>query len=54
MKAKAKEYDPMVDRRADFMYNYLDYDSDRIRTRNKFVDEMNKKTTLEDITFRIK
>lgn len=31
------------------MYNYLDYDNDRSRVRERFVKEMNKKTTLTDI-----
>ena len=31
------------------MFNYLDYDNDRVRIRERFVKEMNKKTTLEDI-----
>lgn len=31
------------------MYNYLDYDNDRHRVRERFVNEMNQKTTLEDI-----
>lgn len=31
------------------MFNYLDFNSDRIPLRNKFIDEMNKKTTIEDI-----
>ena len=31
------------------MYNYLDYKSDRHRVRERFVNEMNKKTSLEDI-----
>ncbi len=43
---KAKTYDPMVDRRAEFMYNYVDYDSDRLRVRSRFIDEINKKTTI--------
>ena len=31
------------------MYNYLDYDNDRKKIRDKFLNEMNKKTTLKDI-----
>jgi len=31
------------------MYNYLDYDNDRVRIRERFIKEMNKKTTLKDI-----
>ena len=33
----------------DFMYNHLDYDSDRSVVRAKFMNEVNKRTTLEDI-----
>lgn len=31
------------------MYSYFDYDNDRARVRQRFLDEMNKKTTLKDI-----
>jgi hypothetical protein len=31
------------------MYSYLDYDNDRTRVREKFINEMNKKTSLQDI-----
>jgi hypothetical protein len=31
------------------MYNYMDYNNDRARVRDRFMKEMNKKTTLEDI-----
>ncbi len=31
------------------MYNYLDYKGDRHKVRQRFLNEMNKKTTLEDI-----
>jgi hypothetical protein len=31
------------------MYNYTDYDNDRNNVRQKFIKEMNKKTTLKDI-----
>ena len=41
--------DEMIKRRAEFMYTYLDYDNDRVRVRNRFINEMNKKTTLKDI-----
>jgi hypothetical protein len=33
----------------DYMYNYLDFDHDRAVVRNKFLNEMNKRTTLADI-----
>lgn len=31
------------------MYNYLDFDHDRAKVRNRFLKEMNKRTTLKDI-----
>jgi len=31
------------------MYNYLDYDGDRTKVRGKFLNEMNKRTSLSDI-----
>lgn len=33
----------------DFMYNHLDFMHDRAKVRDKFLKEMNKKTTLVDI-----
>ena len=44
-----RQIDEMKKTRAEFMYNYMDYQSDRIRVRNRFLDQMNKKTTLKDI-----
>jgi len=35
--------------RVEFMYNYLDFKNDRHRVRERFMKEMNKKTTIEDI-----
>lgn len=31
------------------MYSYLDFDHDRLRVRSKFLNEMNKRTSLADI-----
>jgi hypothetical protein len=31
------------------MYNYFDYDNDRIKVRERFLKEAEKKTTLKDI-----
>lgn len=31
------------------MYNYLDYESDRYRIRERFARHCNQKTTIEDI-----
>jgi len=47
--AVAKEWDDHMTPRVDFMYNYLDFYNDRHRVRERFVNEINKKTTLEDI-----
>ena len=33
----------------EYMYNYLDFDNERQDVRNKFLKEMNKRTTLADI-----
>lgn len=45
----ASETDPMIKIRANFMFSFLDYENDRVPLREKFISEMNKKTTLEDI-----
>lgn len=44
-----KQKDEMRKARAEFMYNFFDYDNDRTRVRERFLAEMNKKTTLKDI-----
>jgi hypothetical protein len=49
LKRVAEERDPTIERRADFMFSFLDYDNDRYKVREKFIKEMNKKTTLDDI-----
>ena len=33
----------------DFMYNYLDFDNDRSQVRNRFLTQLNRRTTLQDI-----
>ena len=33
----------------EFMYNFVDFDQDKIEARQKFLKEMNKKATLADI-----
>jgi hypothetical protein len=38
-----------MEAKLDFMYNYLDYDNDRSKVHTKFLMEMNKRATLEDI-----
>ena len=41
--------DALLARRAEFMYNFFDYDNDRERVRTRFLEEANKRTTLKDI-----
>lgn len=48
-KYAAEQHDEWVQPRAEFMYNYLDYGHDRAKVRERFLNEMNKKTTIEDI-----
>ena len=48
-KYHAEQYDPWIEERVEFMYNYLDYDNDRYYLREKFAHEMHKKTTLKDV-----
>ena len=45
----AEEYDAWLSNRVEFMYDFLDFDTERHRIRNKFLQEMHKKTTLKDI-----
>ena len=45
----ADEYDTWMRKRVEFMYSYLDFDYDRARIRDRFLEQMNKKTTLRDI-----
>lgn len=39
----------MMDYKLEFMYDHLDYDNDRVKVRKKFLEEVNKRVTLEDI-----
>ena len=39
----------MFKRRAEFMYSYFDYDNDRSRVRERFVNDLHKKITLKEI-----
>ena len=45
----AEDHDNWMKRRVEFMYDYMDFDNDRSRVRQRFLDEMHKKTTLKDI-----
>lgn len=45
----AEEYDEWIKPRVEFMYTYLDYDTDRSKMRYKFLAEMHKKTSVKDI-----
>lgn len=38
-----------MEEKLDYMYHALDYDHDRARVRDKFLKEVNKRTTLADI-----
>ena len=44
-----KKKDERMNYKLDFMYNHMDYDHDRAKVRSKFLDEINRRTTLEDI-----
>lgn len=44
-----KYKDPIMVERAEFMYNYLDYDNDRSAVRQRFTKNYNKKASLRDI-----
>lgn len=45
----ADQWDDHIQPRVEFMYNYLDFYNDRHTVRERFVKEINKKTTLEDV-----
>jgi len=47
----SEQHDPWIKERLDFMFDYFDYKNDRTRVRERFVQNMNKKTTVEDIGF---
>ena len=46
---EADQHDEWIVPRVEFMYNYLDFKNDRHRVRERFIKQMNKKTTIEDI-----
>lgn len=41
--------DERMDERLEYMYQEIDYDYDRAKVRSKFLDEVNRRTTLKDI-----
>lgn len=45
----ADEHDAWVKDRVEFMYDYLDFNTERKQIRLKFLNEMHKKTSLKDI-----
>ena len=45
----AEEYDRWIKRRVEYMYDYIDFDNERVNVRNRFLNEMHKKTTMQDI-----
>lgn len=48
-KEEAELHDAWLKPKIDFMFNYLDFESDRDRTRQRFNQEMHRKSTIEDI-----
>ena len=44
-----EQQDKWMGDKIDYMYNYLDFDHERETVRRKFLQEMNKRTTLQDI-----
>lgn len=48
-KSVIEEQDDWMSAKIDYMYNYMYFDHDRARVREKFLKEMNKRTTLLDI-----
>jgi DNA-directed RNA polymerase sigma subunit (sigma70/sigma32) len=46
---EAEAHDEWIRPRVEYMYNYLDYDSDRHRVRQRFLLHANRKSTIEDI-----
>lgn len=49
----ATEFDKDMKERVELMYSYDDFTHERYTLRNKFLTEMNKKTTLKDIGFKL-
>jgi len=45
----APEYDDWMENRVTFMYDQMDFDNERFQVREKFLREMHKKTTVQDI-----
>lgn len=38
-----------MDAKLEYMYDHFDYDNDRAKARKKFLSEVNRRVTLEDI-----
>lgn len=47
--ATAQQHDPWIIPRVEYMYDHLDFRSDRSRCRERFIKQVNKKSTIEDI-----
>ncbi len=45
----ATKEDKWMGGKVEYMYDYLDYGGDRAQVRGKFLREMNKRVTLDDI-----
>ncbi len=43
---EAKQWDPWIENRVEYMYTYNDHRHDRHRVRERFVKHANKKTTI--------
>lgn len=43
------DYDDRMNQKLDYMYSYHNYDKDRAQVRDRFLKEVNKRVTLEDI-----
>ena len=46
---KALEHDQEMNEKFDFMYNHLDFDSDRTKVRDQFLKDVMKRSSLADI-----
>ena len=45
----AEDYDHWIKRRVEYMYDYIDFDNEREVVRNRFLTDMHKKTTMQDV-----
>ena len=45
----ADDYDQWMNRRVEYMYDYIDFNNEREAVRARFLNEMHKKTTMQDV-----